>query len=130
MPRTDEYSRLCGTDKKRKQCMAAVQSVAGGHGATVYPHEFNGPREIGLELVYGPYACMIHFEGGSRVGAFLGHWHMNRAADSDRSKTYPDTFWRVGSLNPYHKQKATTCCDTFGEFLTKLAEGLELLKAA
>ena len=93
-------------------------------------HEFNGPREIGLELTYGPFACMMHFDGTSRVGAFLGHWHMNRGTDADRGKTYPDEFWRVGSLNTYHKQKATTCCDTLDEFAAKLAQGLELLKTA
>lgn len=126
--RDNEHDKLCATKAGREKCLAAVRSVAESHGATVTLHEFNGPREIGLDLVYGPYACMIHFDGGSKVGSFLGHWHMNRA-DRDDKRVYPDTFWRVGSLNQYHKQKATTICDTLASFLDSLAQGVELLKA-
>jgi hypothetical protein len=126
--RDNEYDRLCATKKGRELCLTAVRLVAERFaGAAVELHEFNGPREVGLDLHYGPYACMMHFDGGEKIGAFLGHWHMNRAPDGDRAKTYPDTFWRVGSLNTYHKQKATTIAATLDEFTSKLAQGLELL---
>lgn len=126
----NEHDTRCNTRKGRESCLTAVRMVADRFaGATVELHEFNGPREIGLELAYGPYACMMHFEGGSRVGAYLGHWHMNRGTDADPNKTYPDSFWRIGSPNLYHRRKATTSCDTLAAFAAKLAEGLELLQA-
>lgn len=127
--RDNEHDKLCATKAGRAKCLAAVQVIAAKQGATVELHEFNGAREIGLELIYGPYACMIHFDGGSKVGAFMGHWHMNRT-ERDDARTYPETFWRVGSLNQYHKQKATTICGTLAEFCDKLEYGLALLRAA
>jgi hypothetical protein len=124
MTRQDEYSRLCATKAGRAALLVRTEKLASDHGATIERHEFEDPREIGLYLDLGPYRCMIHFEGGSFVGAFLGHWCTQLASNAK----YPKSFWAIGSLNEYHYGKATTCEDTADAFFAKLAQGLELLK--
>lgn len=119
-----EYAICCSTDKGRKRMVARIEELAAECGATVEPHEFNGAREIGLELCFGPYRCMMHFDGASRGECFMGHWHTTIESDV----RYPDTFWRVGSLNRYHFRKATTIEDTLPGFLQKLREGLAIVK--
>lgn len=119
-----EYAICCSTEKGRKRMVTRIEELASECGATVEMHEFNGPREIGLELCFGPYRCMMHFDGTSRVDAFMGHWHVTTESDA----RYPDMFWRVGSLNTYHFSKATTIEYTLPAFLLKLREGLTILK--
>lgn len=106
--------------------VARIEQLAQECGATVELHEFNGPREIGLELIFGPYQCMMHFcgEEARRLGAFMGHWHTSLSTDAK----YPETFWRVGSLNTFHYSKATTIESTLPGFLKKLRDGLAILK--
>ena len=126
----NEHDRLVSTKEGRDQCVAEIKRIASLYpGAAVQLHEFTGPREIGLDLTYGPFFCAMYFDGSDHAGAFIGHWYMNRARDDESAKTYPDTFWRVGSFNTFHKQKATTIENTFAGFLAKLEEGLELLSA-
>lgn len=118
-----EHAICCSTEKARKRAVAQIEELARECGATIEMHEFNGAREIGLELCFGPYACMMHFDGDCRAGSFMGHWHTG-----SRDARYPETFWRVGSLNTYHFGKATTIEDTFAGFLDKLRAGLAILK--
>ncbi|WP_024516993.1 hypothetical protein [Bradyrhizobium sp. Tv2a-2] len=125
MSRHNEYDRLCATKKGRQQCLDAVRTIADKHGATIELHEFNGPREIGLELICGPYQCMMHFDGSEKIGAYLGHWHTSSRSDA----TYPDEFCVVGSINQFHRQKATTIKYTLTDFVGALDKGLTFLTA-
>lgn len=109
--------------------VARIEQLASECGATVQMHEFNGPREIGLELCFGPYQCMMHFDGAERIDVFMGHWHTNSRKAIDSGARYPETFWRVGSLNTYHYGKATTIETTLPAFLQKLRDGLAILAA-
>lgn len=126
--RASEYKRLCGTEKSRKSLAKQVEALAAKHGATVTRREnYLAKRCVGLTLAIGPYRCMMDFRGGSYVDAFLGHWHN----ETGSSATYPADFAASirGSVNPYHRQKATTCSDTFEGFLASIESGLESLKA-
>lgn len=120
-----EHATLCATEKSCKRCVARIEALAAKYGATIEFHEFNAPREIGLDLVFGPYRCMIHFDGGSKVGAFLGHWHV----DHKSAATYPVTFGAdiQGTINTYHYSKATTCAHSWHAFIWSIENGLAAL---
>jgi hypothetical protein len=125
MAHRSEFATLCATDKSRKKLLARINELAGSLGATVKLHEFNGPREIGLTIKLGPYRCMVEFEGGSHVGAFLGHWHTEMASSVKYPRNFASTI--QGSLNEYHFGKATSCEDTFDGFLRSLSNGFAAL---
>lgn len=128
MARTDEFSTMCATKKGRDICAARIIDLALRLGATFERDDRPAERKIYLCLAYGPYRVSMHFEGGSQVGAFLGHWHTVTSSNA----TYPKTFAISigGTINEYHWGKATTCQWTFDGFLRSLECGLTALQNA
>lgn len=126
--RRDEFSTMCATKKGRDICAAHVITMALRLGATFERKDRPDHREIYLCLAYGPYRVSMHFEGGSQVGAFLGHWHTATSS----AATYPKTFAVSigGTVNEYHWGKATTCKWTFDAFLESLECGFAALQNA
>lgn len=128
MKQRDELSAMCATKRGRDICAARIIELALRLGATFERDDRSTEREIYLCLAYGPYRVSMHFEGGSQVGAFLGHWHTATSSDA----TYPETFAVSigGTINEYHRGKATTCQRTFDGFLRSLECGLAALQNA
>lgn len=120
-----EHDRMSATAKGREAFVKRIETAAEECGATIERHEFNGDREIGLDVVFGPFRCMLHVEGGSHVGAFLGHWYVSTASDLK----YPGCFASDirGTMNTFHCAKATTCENTLEDFIVSLRGGLDSL---
>lgn len=128
MKRTDEFSTMCATKKGRDICAARVITMALRLGATFERDDRPAEREIYICLAYGPYRASMHFEGGSKVGAFLGHWHTATSSNAAYPKTFAVSIG--GTINEYHWSKATTCERTFEGFLRSLECGLAALQNA
>lgn len=125
----NECRKACATKVGRAAMMTAVKAMAAEIGATIEaPDGIQSPRRVGLYICMGPYRCMMHFDGESRVDAFLGHWFI----EERDAASFPDNFGAIigGSINQYHKRKATTCQDSFVEFLGCISDGLKCLKEA
>lgn len=124
MARVDEYRAVCLTKGGRESAARRITAIAAKHGATVERSNYGGPREVTLSLKLGDFGLLIHLDGASRVGAFLGHWHTNVAPF--RKVQYPRDFATTigGSINEYHFRKATTCEETWRGFLRSIDDGL------
>src|ERR1017187_3044457 len=105
-----EHRQKCATKKGREAMALAVHNLANKHGwccnSTTREHE------ITLTLSRNDYRITMHFDGSSRVGAYLGIWFTEIASDR---KPYSSLFGVAihGSVNEYHHAKATTCTETF-----------------
>lgn len=118
-----EYARLCGTVKGRAALVAKCEAFATEHGLAFESKPgILAPRVLSWAFQYGPYRVFGSFDGASRVGSFLGHWHIVRGSDV----TYPACF---ANVNPYHRQKATTCVDRFDDLLDCVRRSFEALGA-
>lgn len=119
-----EYARLCATAKSRAALVARCRALA-----TELDLDFESkpsalmPRAVDWALRRDPYRVFGSFDGASRVGAFIGHWHIELGSDA----TFPACF---ANVNPYHRQKATTCVDRFDDLLDCVRRSFEALGAA
>lgn len=123
-----EHRTLCATKASRAKLTKDIIALAERCGAHVIEvNTEDHPRETFIALGLGPYRVATWLDGGSNVGAFMGHWHSDVYSPDAR---YPVTFALDirGTLNTCHYRKATTCEDTFEGFLASLERGFESLK--
>jgi len=124
-----EYKRLCASAASRETLARAIEAIARESGASVTrrPAYLSRARAVLLLVSKGAWRCMIDFEAQSSVGAFLGHWYH----DGGGAETLPLHFGLTirGSENPYHRRKATSCCDSFDAFCVSIRAGLMALGA-
>jgi len=122
-----EYERRCATKAGRAAMVAAIQALAAEIGVACEVGASLSPRSARLSLSHGPYSVGMHFAGGSKVGAFLGHWCVHY---SDKEARFPDGFGMIvcGTMNNYHYRKATTCVDSFDLFCAAIRGGFAKLK--
>jgi hypothetical protein len=121
------YKKACGTAANRRVMMDACEALAVKYSATwarkpCYVAPGERVRGEHMNLTCGEYELSFEFDGSSRVGAFLGHWHGSRAAH------YPADF-PAQSVNTITHGKATICVDTFGQFLAYVERGLSRVAA-
>lgn len=123
----NEHRRLCATKSQREQMARQITKLAASHGATTMQRNSGiiHKRCIALVVAKGEWRCMIDLDGDSRVGAFMGHWYHDGESDATLPKHFDATI--LGSENPYHRRKATTCQDSFAGFLDSIRRGLEAL---
>lgn len=94
----------------RNDVAAMLERVAGRVGATFQRTTTDMfPRCLTLYVRLDGAACMIHLDGDSKVGAFLGHWHF----DDRRGRLFCAGFAGHG-YRPHHK--ATTMADHAEDF--------------
>lgn len=122
-----EYERRCATKAGRAAMVDAMQALAAELGVACEVGASLSPRSARLTLSRGPYRVGMHFAGGSKVSAFLGHWHTDY---NDKEARFPDGFGLVvcGTINPYHHRKATTCVGSFDLFCAAIRGGFAKLK--
>lgn len=122
------YKEVISTKKARKAAADAVRALGAEFGwEPANSYHAPGPREEQVNLRKGDCRVMMHFEGGSNVGAFLAHWYAEGGAGF---APYPNSFAAAihGSCNTCHHAKATTCEDSFDGFLKSLRGGFEFLR--
>jgi hypothetical protein len=117
-----EHGLECSTKAKREALVKQVQAIADKYGATITASS-SRPREIYIEVNLAPFHVSMTFDGECNIGAFIGHWYTDGAA------RFPVSFSIDcgGPVNTYHFGKATTCEDTFEDFLARLDAGLARL---
>ena len=123
-----EHSILCRTQAKRERLASEVTRVAESCGATVtrgQTLEIEKGTLLRLDIAKGPYRLAIDFDGKSKVGAFLGHWHTETRSEA----RYPADFGSTvkGTLNTFHFGKATTCEESWSHFVASVEAGLSVL---
>lgn len=117
------YREVISTKKARKTAANAVRALGEEYGwECINGYGAPGPREEKVALRKGDCCVTMHFEGGSKVGAFLAHWYEDGATGF---APYTNAFAAAihGSCNPYHHAKATTCEYSFENFLASLRGG-------
>lgn len=122
-----QHKTLCGTKASRAKLAARITALVQECGATVAETDSFSGRGIALTVTKMPWSCNVDLEGGSNDGAFLGHWYHDGCGD----EKLPDGFASAirGSVNEYHRRKATTCEEDFDRFLESLERGLKALSA-
>lgn len=120
-----EHAILCGTKASRESLLAQIVALAEKCGATAHMRDSYRERSLEVTLTKMPWSCNITFDGASHVGAFLGHWYH----DGTGNETLPDSFGSAiqGSVNQFHRRKATTCESHFPLFLLSIERGLQAL---
>lgn len=121
-----EHKTLCASAKSREQLARRIEAIATECGAIVTRWENYLPRDraILLTVAKGDWRVMIDFDGKSKVGAFLGHWYADSKADSGIELPKLFDFIIRGSMNAYHRRKATSCQDSFEAFADSIKAGL------
>lgn len=117
-----EHRVLCATAKSRANLILQIEALAAELNlAFVARHTPLSLRSMSFSLQHGPYCVSGNFDGASRVGSFLGHWHI----EGKGGETFPACF---ANVNPYHRTKATTCVDRFDDFIDCLRRSFVVLK--
>jgi hypothetical protein len=131
MSRNDVYGAMCATKAGRENLARQLNELATRAGWSVETESLD-PREISVTMARGAYHVTVHLTGGSKVGAFLGHWFMRYASDAPH---YPAGFAGAApnssqglASRPHHK--ATACADNWRPFLRQLEAGMADWNAA
>lgn len=111
------------TKGQREALAERVKALAERCGATAWTNDREREMTVGVHL--GPYRMHTTFYG-TRCDSYLAHWNVDLAAEE---VTFPEHFV-AGSVNPYHRQKATTVAGNFDLFLVLIERGLNDLRVA
>jgi hypothetical protein len=126
------------TKAKRELLVSELEALAKRLGVQIEVDRDRrlSPKEIYVTMRLEHFAVSMSLEGGSNVGAFIGHWHskslLKKREERDNEMTYPRDFGFAcgGSVNQHHWMKATTVREDFDGFLMMLEAGFERLKRA
>jgi hypothetical protein len=103
--------------------------VSAGAVVKVKPEgsEWHNKRRVLVEWTANGYGAHTAFDGESNVGCFLVHWFSQTGT---KTKLGYDFACAAGSVNEYHRQKATTMVglNDFDGLLTRVQVCVEMLR--
>lgn len=118
------------TTKAKREAIAKQieEATALYRGVTTSRGEHDDGTEINLTVEIGPYRMTTWLYRDCAGQGLLGNWYTDF---DDPGATYPADFAASinGSVNPYHRRKATMFADDVTGFLCLLGRGLECLEA-